>query len=189
MIELSRGEELALATDDGRPLTRLRMGLGWNKERTAGFIGSGAPDVDLDASAVQFAGDQLFDLAFYNHLQTRDGSVVHLGDNLTGRGEGDDEVITVDLGRVYDKVDTIVFLVSSYQGHTLEWVSHAYCRLVREDDGVEVARVTLTLGVPETGLVMAKLVRDGSGWRLHAIGEGIAATKPTDSVTALRRFL
>ena len=57
------------------------MGVGWDKMPTAGFIGSGAPDVDLDATAVQFAGGQLFDLAFYNNLQTRDGSVVHLGDN------------------------------------------------------------------------------------------------------------
>ena len=136
MIELDQGQELLLAGDDGTPVTRLQVGLGWDKERTAGAIGTGAPDVDLDASAVQFSDDQLFDLAFYNNLKTRDGSVEHLGDNLTGRGDGDDEVITVDLGRVYAKVDTIVFMVSSYQGHTLEWVNNAYCRVV-EEDGVE----------------------------------------------------
>ena len=121
-IELTSGQELALPADEPE-LTRLRMGIGWDKEPTAGFIGSGAPEVDLDASAVQFAGDQLFDLAFFNNLQTRDGSVVHLGDNLSGRGEGDDEVITVDLSKVYAKVDTIIFLVSSYHGHTLEWIN------------------------------------------------------------------
>ena len=188
-IELTRGQELALAAADEPGLTRLRMGIGWDKERTAGFIGTGAPDVDLDASAVQFAGDQLFDLAFFNNLRTRDGSVVHLGDNLTGRGEGDDEVITVDLSKVYSKVDTIVFLVSSYHGHTLEWINRAYARLVRDDDNVEVARLKLTFGVPETGLVMAKLVRDGTQWKLQAIGEGVAVTKPTDAIEALRRFL
>jgi tellurium resistance protein TerZ len=188
VIELSRGQELALVAEDGRPLTRLQLGLGWDKERTAGYIGTGAPDVDLDASAVQFAGDQLFDLAFYNHLQTRDGSVVHLGDNLTGRGEGDDEMLTVDLGRVYAKVDTIVLLVSSYHAHTLEWVNRAYCRLVGEGD-VELARFTLTGGVPQTGLVMAKLYRDGERWRLRAIGEGIDATVPSTSVAALRPYL
>ena len=101
MIELTRGQEMALATDDGQPLVRLTMGLGWDRERGAGFVGTGAPDVDLDAFAVQFAGGQLFDLAFYNNLQTRDGSVVHLGDNISGRGEGDDERLTVDLGKVY----------------------------------------------------------------------------------------
>jgi tellurium resistance protein TerZ len=186
--ELTRGQELALASDDGQPPTRLQMRLGWDKAPTAGFIASGAPDIDLDASAVEFADGQLFDLAFYNNLTTRDGSIVHLGDNLTGRGEGDDEVLTVDLGRVYRQVDTIVFLVSSYQGHTLEWINNAYCRLV-DDHDVELARFTLTGGVPQTGVAMAKLFRDGEGWRLRAIGEGIAVKVPTDSVEALRPFL
>ena len=75
MTQLTQGQELSLATDDGRPLARLELRLGWDKEATAGAIGTGAPDVDLDASAMQFAGDQLFDLAFYNNLETRDGSV------------------------------------------------------------------------------------------------------------------
>jgi len=188
VIELTKGQEMVLATDEGTPLTRLRLGLGWDKERTAGAMGTGRPDVDLDASAVQFAGGQLFDLAFYNNLSTRDGSVVHLGDNLTGRGEGDDEEITVDLGKVHGPVDTIVFLVSSYQGHTLEWINHAYCRLV-DDRDVELARFTLTGGVPETGMAMAKVVRDGDQWRLRVIGEGIAVKVPSESVDALRPFL
>ena len=188
MIELSRGQEMALQTADGQPLTRLQMGLGWDKEPGAGFIGSGRADVDLDATAVQFAGTQLFDIAFYNHLETRDGSVVHLGDNLSGRGEGDDERLTVDLGKVYPRVDSILFLVSSYQGHTLDWIDNAYCRLV-DDQEVELARLTLTEGVPRTGLVMAKLFRDGERWRLRAIGQGVAVTVPTDSIDALTRFL
>ena len=187
MIELSRGQELELSTD-GEPVTRLRLGIGWDKEATAGAMGTGAPDIDLDASAVQFAGQQLFDLAFYNHLTTRDGSVVHLGDNLTGRGEGDDEVITVDLARVYERVDRIVLMVSSYQGHTLEWINNAYCRLV-DDGDVELARFTLTGGVPETGLVMATLFRDGEQWRLRALGDGIAVKVPSESVDALRPYL
>ena len=188
MKELAKGEELVLATEDGQPLTRLTIGLGWDKARTAGFIGTGAPDIDLDASAVEYAGGQLFDFAFYNNLQTRDGSVVHLGDNLTGRGEGDDEVLTLDLSRVYRQVDTIIFLVTSYQGHSLEWINHAYCRLMDVDD-VELARFTLTGGVSQTGLVMAKLFRDGEQWTLRAIGEGIAVKIPTESVEALRPFL
>ena len=125
MIELSKGQELVLADEAGQPLGRLRMGLGWDKERTAGFMGTGAPEVDLDASAVAFADGQLADLAFYNNLETRDGSVVHLGDNLTGRGEGDDEVLTVDLSRVHPKIDTVFFMVSSYHGHTFEWIANA----------------------------------------------------------------
>ena len=188
MIELSKGQELVLADEAGQPLGRLRLGLGWDKERTAGFMGTGAPEVDLDASAVAFADGQLADLAFYNNLQTRDGSVVHLGDNLTGRGEGDDEVITVDLSRVHPKIDTVFFMVSSYHGHTFEWIANAYVRLV-DDHDVELARFTLTGGMPQTGMAMAKIFRDGEQWKLRAIGEGIAVKIPTESVEALRRFL
>ena len=193
MIELSKGQDLALTGADGQPLTRLLLGIGWDKIPTAGAMGTGAPDVDLDGSVFQFADGQFFDMAFYNNLETRDGSVTHLGDNLTGRGQGDDETITVDLSRVYQRVDTIVLMVSSYHGHTLEWINNAYCRLVErqesDDSEVELARFTLTAGVPETGLVMATLVRSGEQWTLRAIGEGIAATIPTESVEALRRFV
>lgn len=188
VIELTKGQEIVLAAEGDEPLARLRVGLGWDKERTAGFMGSGAPDVDLDVTAVQFAGRQVFDLAMYGNLQTRDGSTIHLGDNLTGRGEGDDEVVTVDLARVYGRVDTILFMVTSYQGHTLEWIRNAYCR-VADDQDRELARFTLTGGLPTTGVVMAKILRDGEGWRMRAIGEGIAVKIPTDALDALQPFL
>jgi len=188
VIELTRDQEMVLAREDGTSLGRLTMGLGWDKKPGAGFIGTGAPDVDLDASAVQYAGEQLFDLAFFNHLETRDGSVTHLGDNISGRGDGDDEQITVDLAKVFPRVDTMLFLVSSYQGHSLEFVRNAYCRLV-DEDGEEIARFTLTEGVPRTGFMMAKMFRDGDQWRLKAIGRGVAVTVPTESLDVLARFL
>ena len=189
MIELQRGDEIALTREDGAPLGKLTMGLGWDKKPGAGVLsGANTPDVDLDASAIQYAGDQLFDLAFFNHLETRDGAVVHLGDNVSGRGEGDDEQITIDLAKVYPRVDTMLFLVSSYQGHTLEWVDNAYCRLVDEHDE-EIARFTLTEGVPRTGFMLAKMFRDDEGWRLRAIGQGIPVTVPTESLDVLQRFL
>ena len=189
MIELTKGQELALTTDDGQPLARLQLGVGWDKEPTAGFIGTGAPEIDLDASAVQFASGQLFDLAFYNNLKTRDGSVVHLGDNTTGRGEGDDEVLTVDLGQglregrhhrpvreqlpgPHPRVDRQRLLPARRRERRASWLasgSPGECR--------------------ETGLVMAKLFRDGEQWRLRAIGEGIAVKVPTESVEALRPYV
>ena len=183
-MDLVAGQEL--------PLTgRIRMGVGWDKERTAGAMGTGAPDIDLDATAVQFAGGELFDLAFYNNLATRDGSVVHLGDNQTGTGDGDDETLTVDLDRVHGPVDTIVLLVSSYQGHTLEWVNRAYCRVADEQDA-ELARFRLTGGTSQTGLVLATLKRvapdQGSGWVLRAIGEGVAITVPSQGIAKLKPF-
>jgi stress response protein SCP2 len=185
VIELTKGQEMALPVDAGV----LRMGLGWDKNPSAGgFSSGGNRDVDLDASAVEFGGGQLFDIAFYNNPKTRDGSVEHLGDNTTGSGEGDDETITVDLAQVHRQIDTIFLLVTSYQGHSLEWVANAYCRVVDAHD-VELARITLTLGVPETGVVMARISRDAEGWRLRAVAEGIAVKLPTESGPKLRAFL
>ena len=181
MIELSAGQETPLAG-------QIRMGVGWDKERTAGAIGTGAPDIDLDATAVQFAGEQLFDLAFYNNLSTRDGSVVHLGDNLTGAGEGDDEQITVDLDRVHGPVDTIVLLVSSYQGHSLTWINRAYCS-VTDDAGAKLAVVRISGGPDTTGLVLATLKRAADGWTLRAVNEGVAISVPTQGIAKLTPYV
>jgi tellurium resistance protein TerZ len=181
VIELEVGQEIELSG-------RLRMGLGWDKVPNAGALSAGARDVDLDASAVEFGGGRLFDIAFYNNRQTRDGSVVHLGDNTTGSGAGDDETITVDLDRVHRQIDTIFLLVTSYQGQSLQWVANAYCRVVDEHD-VELARLTLTLGVPETGVAMVRITRTDDGWRLKALGEAIPVRLPTESERALKRLL
>jgi tellurium resistance protein TerZ len=195
VIELKRGDEMAMAGDDGAPFGRLTMGIGWDKVAGAGALsGSNTPDVDLDASAFQYGGGQLLDLAFFNHLATRDGSVTHRGDNISGRGEGDDEQISIDLTAVHPRVDTMLFLVSSYQGHSLEFVRNAYCRLVDEEGPgtTELARFTLTEGVPRTGFMLAKIFRDpddGARWRLCAIGQGIAVTVPTESLEVLQRFV
>lgn len=191
VIELTQGQEFTVATPEG-PLSRLQLSVGWDHVHNAGFAGSGAATIDLDASAVQFAGRTFFDIAFFNNLATRDGSVVHRGDNTTGKGEGDDESISIDLSKVYGKVDTILFLISSYQGHSLEYIRNAYCRLVDasgDELGSELARVTITLGVRETGLVMAKLVRDANDWKLQAIGSGIALKTPTDSIDSLLPYV
>jgi tellurium resistance protein TerZ len=186
MDDVTAGQEIALGT------SRLTMGVSWDKDPRAGFIASGKPDYDLDASVLQFAGDQLFDLAFFNNLVTRDGAVVHQGDNLSGSGEGDDEQIVVDLGRVYAKVDSLFLVVTSFQGHSLQWVDNAFCRLT-DDDGRELARLRLVLDVDQPGVVMARLSRDladpAAGWRLRALGTGIPATDPTKAVPALRAFL
>jgi stress response protein SCP2 len=84
-------------------------------------------------------------VAFYNQLRSKDGSVEHLGDNRTGEGEGDDEVIRVDLTAVPPQVDVVMFVVTSYEGQTFEQVQNAYCRLVDAADG-ELARYQLAGG-------------------------------------------
>jgi len=82
----------------------------------------------------------------------------------------------------------MLFLVSSYHGHSLEWVRNAYCRLADEHDE-EIARFTLTEGVPRTGFMMATMSRSDDAWTLKAIGQGIAVTVPTESLDVLQRFV
>jgi tellurium resistance protein TerZ len=183
MTQLSAGETYDISA------TRVRMGIGWDKDLGAGYARTGRREVDLDATALQFTGSQLFDLAFYNNLTTRDGSVTHEGDNQTGSGEGDDESIRVDLGRVHGPVDTILFMVSSYMGHSLAWVANAYCRLVDDETAEELARFTLTFSIEETGAVLALLRRTPSGWALHAVGEGVPISVPTQGLAKLTRFV
>ena len=188
MIELSPGQEMPLVDETGEQLTTLRMGVGWDHDRPRASSAPVRPRSTWTPRRCSSAMVRRSTSPSTTTCATRDGSVVHLGDNKSGRGEGDDEEITVDLTKVHRQIDTIVFLVSSYQGHTLEWIHNAYCRLV-DDDDVELARFTLSLGVPETGLAMATISRDGNGWKLRAIGEGIKVKVPTESVNALLPYV
>ncbi len=188
-VSLTKGQKVSLTKDGGVALTMIRMGLGWDPIKKKGMFGSREVEVDLDASCVLFADGQPVDVAFYNQLRTKDGSIQHTGDNLTGEGEGDDETLLVDLTRVPVHIDTLFFVVTSYQGQTFEQVQNAFCRLVDETSGAELARYTLAGGMAFTGMVMAKVYREGSGWKLQALGEGIQARVPTDAIKMLPRYL
>jgi stress response protein SCP2 len=183
---------VTLRKDGGVALTRIRMGLGWDPVVTAkrGFFGGGkSGDIDLDASVVLFADRNVADVVYYGQLRSKDGSIQHRGDNLTGAGEGDDEVVNVDLTRIPPQVTTLVFIVTSYRGQTFEQVQNAFCRLVDDTQNAELARFTLQGGMPFTGLVMAKVYRQGSEWKLQAIGEGINAKHAGEAIKVLGPYV
>ncbi|MDT4915752.1 MAG: tellurium resistance protein TerZ, partial [Pseudonocardiales bacterium] len=115
-VNMSKGQQISLTKTDGGTLTAVRMGLGWQAAPRRGFFGSRTREIDLDASAVLFAGNEPTDVVFFQHLVSNDGSVRHTGDNLVGgAGQGgDDESILVDLQRVPVHVDQIVFTVNSF---------------------------------------------------------------------------
>jgi stress response protein SCP2 len=188
-VSLSKGQKVTLTKDEGVALTMIRMGLGWDPIKKGGFFGSREVEVDLDASCVLFADGQPVDVAFYNQLRTKDGSVQHTGDNRTGEGDGDDEVVMVDLTRVPVHVSTLFFIVTSYEGQTFEQVQNAFCRLVDHTTGAELARYTLAGGMAYTGMVMAKVYREGGVWKMQTIGEPIQARVPTEAIQQLPRFL
>ncbi|SQI34586.1 stress-like protein [Rhodococcus coprophilus] len=188
-VSLVKGQKVTLRKEGGVALTYLRMGLGWDPIEKRGLFGNRSADVDLDASAVLFADHNIVDVAYYGQLQSKDGSVQHQGDNLTGEGAGDDEVVLVDLTRIPAHITTVMFVVTSYKGHSFEQVQNAFCRLVDGTTNAELARYTMQGGMPFTGMVMAKVYREGNSWKLQAIGEGIQAKHPGEAAPQLGRFL
>lgn len=171
-VSLSKGQSVSLIKQAGGTLTRVRMGLGWDAVRKKGIFGGlKTQSIDLDASALLFDGSgQLADQVWFQQLRSKEGSVMHTGDNLTGAGEGDDESIIVDLTAVPAAVRTLVFVVNSFTGQSFSQIENAYCRLVDETNQSEIARYELTGSGTHNAQVMAKVERNGSGWSMTAIG-------------------
>lgn len=173
-INLQKGQKISLDKEAGSTLTKIVMGLGWDPVKSKGFLGFGGKqqEVDLDASCVLFNDQNApVDVVWFRQLQSRDGSIVHTGDNRTGAGDGDDEQIIVDLSRVPGGVKSLVFVVNSFTGQNFSQIDNATCRLVNASNNQEVARYNLTTQGSHTANVMAKLYRHNNEWKMHAIGE------------------
>ncbi|WP_024794838.1 TerD family protein [Tomitella biformata] len=171
-VNLSKGQKVSLTKKSGGTLTQVRMGLGWDAVKRKGLFGGlKSQSIDLDASALLFdAQGNLVDQVWWKQLQSKDGTVLHTGDNQTGAGDGDDESIRVDLGSVHAQVDNIVFVVNSFTGQNFTQIENAYCRLIDEATETEIARYTLSGSGQHTAQIMARVVRDGAGWSMVALG-------------------
>ncbi|MCB5179946.1 TerD family protein [Streptomyces antimicrobicus] len=165
-VSLTKNQTVSLVKG-GRPLlSQVKMGLGWEPA----FRGA---DIDLDASVIAYGPRRNhIDSCYFGKLAILGGAIKHSGDNLTGEGAGDDEVIVVDLGRLPAEVTGLVFTVNSFSGHKFTDVAKAYCRLIDAASDEELVRFDLTGAEPQTGVMMAKLVRQFSGeWEMTAMGE------------------
>jgi tellurium resistance protein TerZ len=179
-ISLQKGQKISLSKESGGALSKVVMGLGWDAKKSTGgggllkgmFGGGGGESIDLDASCVMFdEQNKLVDSIWFGQLKSKDGSVVHSGDNRTGAGEGDDEQIVVNLDKVPATVKSLVFTVNSFTGQTFNAVENAYCRIVDSSNNNEIARYTLSAQGSHTAQIMAKVYRHNGEWKMHAIGE------------------
>ncbi|MFF7471346.1 TerD family protein [Streptomyces sp. NPDC008092] len=169
-VSLQKNQTVSLVKG-GRPLlAQVKMGLGWEPA----FRGK---DIDLDASVIAYGPQRNhIDSCYFGKLSILGGAIKHSGDNLTGEGGGDDEVIAVDLGRIPPEVTGLVFTVNSFSGQKFTEVAKAYCRLLDAASGEELARFDLTNAEAQTGVMMAKLVRQFSGeWDMTAMGSFVKA--------------
>ncbi|MEU1215790.1 TerD family protein [Streptomyces sp. NPDC005791] len=165
-VSLQKNQTVSLVKG-GRPLlSQVKMGLGWEPA----FRGK---DIDLDASVIAFGPNRNhLDSCYFGKLSILNGAIKHSGDNLTGEGAGDDEVIVVDLGRIPADATGLVFTVNSFTGQKFSEVAKAYCRLIDAATGEELVRFDLTGAEPQTGVMMAKLIKQFSGeWEMTGMGE------------------
>jgi len=173
-VSLSKGQQITLDKQSGGSLEKVIMGLGWDAKKKKGFLGMGSKDqeIDLDASCVLFSETKnAVDAVWFSQLASKDGSIVHTGDNRTGAGEGDDEQIIVDLPRVPSQVKSLVFVVNSFTGQNFSQIENAFCHLVDARTNQEIARYDLTGSGEHNAQVMAVVWRDGENWKLKAVGE------------------
>ncbi|QES37087.1 stress-induced protein [Streptomyces venezuelae] len=165
-VSLQKNQTVSLVKG-GRPLlSQVKMGLGWEPA----FRGK---DIDLDASVIAYGPQRNHvDSCYFGKLSIVNGAIKHSGDNLTGEGGGDDEVIVVDLGRLPQDVTGLVFTVNSFSGQKFTEVAKAYCRLIDAASGEELVRFDLTNAEAQTGVMMAKLIKQFSGeWEMTAMGQ------------------
>ncbi len=174
-ISLQKGQKVSLTK--GNPgLKNVVVGLGWdvNQFDTGG-------DFDLDAAAFMLtdagkvSGQE--DFVFFGNLTHPSGSVQHMGDNLTGAGEGDDEQIKIDLTKVPENITKIAFTVTIYEPEkrrqNFGQINNAFIRIYNEDTGEEMLRYDLGEDFSiETAAVFGEVYKNGSEWKFNAIGSG-----------------
>ena len=174
-VNLQKGQKVSLTK--GNPgLSRVVVGLGWdvNAFDTGG-------DFDLDAAAFLLTDtgkvSKAEDFVYYGNLSHPSGSVLHMGDNLTGAGEGDDEQIKVNLSMVPANIAKIAFTVTIYEAETRRQnfgqVDNAFIRIYNEETGEELLRYDLGEDFSiETAAVFGELYKNGAEWKFNAIGSG-----------------
>ncbi len=177
-VTLAKGGNVSLSKEAGAAgLSKIHVGLGWDVRSTAGA------DFDLDASALMCGpnGKVVSDahFVFYNNLTSPDGSLQHTGDNLDGAGEGDDEMIVMDLEHVPADVERIVVPVSIHEGSTRQQnfgqVVNAFIRVVNAVNDQELARYDLSEDAStETAMIFGEVYRRGGEWKFRAVGQGYA---------------
>lgn len=196
-INLVKGQKIDL-TKNNSTLKKLIVGLGWDpiKQERRGLFGfsSSAPNVDVDASVVMLRDDRLVnkeDLIYFGNLQSRCGGVIHTGDNLTGDGNGDDEQILVDLSKIPQDVNKLIFVTNIYdcinRDQSFGMIENAFIRIADYNNNQNIARFNLTEDYNgKTALIVGEVYRHNGEWKFAALGQGTQDTCLSDIANKYR---
>lgn len=198
-INLQKGQRVDLTK--GNPgLAKIIVGLGWDPVESGkggGLLGAlfggggGGANIDCDASVIMLSeGDKLrnnSDVIYFGNLKSKDGSVQHTGDNLTGEGDGDDEQINVDLSRIPSHIQKLVFVVNIYDAikrkQHFGMIKNAFIRIVNPATRQELIHYNLTDDYSgKTSLIVGEIYRHGNEWKFGAVGTGTTAGSLSDTV-------
>ena len=197
-VNLVKGQKVNLSKQR-YGLSKLMVGLGWDEvQQKRGLFAPKPQDIDCDAFAILLGYDgHLLNHAtkltectvFFNNLRWSNGSIQHMGDNLTGAGEGDDEQIFVDLNSVPNDVGRIVFAVNIYEAFKRNqhfgMIRNAFIRVVDYDRGVELCRFNLSENYAnQTALIAGDIIRTPDGWEFRTDGTAARVESLVDVVSA-----
>lgn len=182
-VSLQKGQKVSL-TKENASLDKMMIGLGWDqaKQAKSGFklFGSKPVDIDCDASALLLKDGKLMgkeDIIYFGNLRHASGALQHMGDNLTGAGEGDDEQILVELSKIPPQYDRIVLVVNIYQPverkQNFGMIENAFIRLIDAKTNQQMCIYNLTENYEGmTAMIFGEVYRHNSEWKFNAIGQG-----------------
>ena len=179
-ISLQKGQKVSLSKDNAG-LGTIVVGLGWDEvQKKGGFFAPKPQAIDCDASAIMLRNGKLVDqadLVYFGNLTHGTGTVKHMGDNLTGAGEGDDEQIIIDLANVPQAYDRIVIVVNIYQAvqrkQHFGMIQNAFIRLVDTRNNNEMCKYNLTDDYSGMmAMIFGEVYRHNGEWKFNAIGQG-----------------
>lgn len=192
-VSLQKGQKVDLRKNDGGTLRRVVVGLGWDEVKKKGLFARKTAPIDCDASAFlcengRIANDK--DIVCFTNLKHKSGAVLHMGDNLTGAGDGDDEQITVDLANLPANYDKIVFVVNIYGASVRKqhfgMIENAFIRIFDAETNQELCKYNLSENYDGmTAMVFGEIYRNNGNWKFNAIGQ---ATQDNTILDLAKRF-
>lgn len=197
-VNLQKGQKVELRKNNGNNLNMVMVGLGWDEAKKSRELflskDEDVQEIDCDASAFLCQGgkvvDQVNDVICYSNLSHSSGAVRHMGDNLTGEGDGDDEQIFVDLRALPQKYDRIIFAVNIFRaqisGQHFGMIDNCFIRIC-DENGTEIFRYNLSENYDNmTAMIFGEIYRYKGIWKFNAIGQ---PTKDNNYIETLKRFM
>lgn len=201
-INLQKGQRINLEKSNGSRLQNICIGVNWGAIENRGFFGGITKEaVDLDASCAIFDdAKNVIDVVYFGSLMSKDGSIKHSGDDLTGDTEGDDgldnEIITMDFSRLSPNVNYVAFVLNSFRGHDFGTIPFASIRIY-EGSPTRVNEVFATYDIVKgegfsghVSMVLGVFYKKNNEWKFNAVGEPTMDRKLEETIrTVTQKYL